>query len=370
MTTATDRTVRTRDAGWLLRGATPILGLWMTGAAAAPPTAPPVVVASAERQAVTEEVPITGTVTAPRMARLSPEVPGLVAQVLVEAGDRVERGTPLLRLEDTLARLELEAATAATEQAREELNDARRRLADAERLVQSRGIAETELEARRSEVRADAATLRLRQAEQRREVERLRRHELTAPFAGVISRKLTEAGEWVAPGDEVLELMADTGLRIEFQVPQGYFPRISEDSSVEIRLDALPDQQVQARIGEIVPVSDLSARTFLVRVYPQRQGLPLTPGMSASGILRLGAGRQGVVVSRDALLRHPDGRITVWVVEGAGASVTVSERQVQTGLTFDGRVVIRSGLDADTRVVVEGNEALQQGQRVSVREER
>ncbi len=48
----------------------------------------------------------------------------------------------------------------------------------------------------------------------------------------------------------------------------------------------------------------------------------------------------------------------------------MTERQVQTGLSFDGRVVIHSGLEPDVRVVVEGNEALQQGQRVSVREAR
>ena len=89
--------------------------------------------------------------------------------------------------------------------------------------------------------------------------------------------------------------------------------------------------------------------------------------MSASGTLRLGTGEQGVVVSRDALLRHPDGRITVWVAQGQGNDITVTEQQVQTGLSFDGQVVIRSGLAPDMRVVVEGNEALQQGQRVSVR---
>jgi RND family efflux transporter MFP subunit len=329
-----------------------------------------VVVAAAERRSVIEEVPLSGTVSSPRVARLSPEVAGLVAEILVEAGDRVESGAPLVRLDRTLASLALEAATAATEQAREELADARRRLADAQRLVRSRGIAETEFEARRSEVRADAATLRLREAEQRREEERLRRHALITPFTGVISRKLTEAGEWVTPGDQVLELMADTGLRIDFQVPQGYYPRIGKDARVEVRLDALPDRPVSGRIGEVIPVSDPSTRTFLVRVYPQQTGLPLTPGMSASGTLRLGTGQEGLVVSRDALLRYPDGRITVWAVEGSGESATVTERQVQTGLSFDGRVVIRRGLEADARVVVEGNEALQQGQRVSIREER
>ena len=338
--------------------------------AAAAPTAPPVVIANTEQRAVFEEVPISGTVSSPRVTQLSPEVAGLVQEVLVDEGDRVAAGAPLVRLDGTLAGLALEAAEAATAQASEELADARRRLADAERLVQSRGIAETELKARRSEVRADAATLRLRQAEQRREAERLRRYELKAPFAGVISRKLTEAGEWVAPGDEVLELIADTGLRIDFRVPQGLFPRIRGDEDIEVRLDALPDRRLAARIGEIVPISDPSARTFLVRVYPQDENLPMTPGMSASATLRLGTGEQGVVVSRDALLRHPDGRITVWVAQGQGSDITVTEQQVQTGLSFDGRVVIHSGLEPDVRVVVEGNEALQQGQRVSVRETR
>ena len=347
-----------------------LVGLCLCAAAVAQEPAPPVVVAQAERQAVAEEVPISGTVNSPRVTQLSPEVAGLVNQVLAEAGDRVEAGAVLVRLDRTLAKLALEAAAAATEQAREELSDARRRLSDARSLVKSRGIAETEIRARESEVRADAATLRLRVAEQRREEERLRRYEITAPFAGVISRKLTEVGEWVTPGDEVLELIADSGLRIDFRAPQGLITRIDSDSVIEVRLDALPDRLVPARIGEIVPVSDPRARTFLVRVYPMEPDLPLTPGMSAAGVLKLQTGDREVVVSRDALLRHPDGRITVWVVEGDGPTATVREQRVETGLAFDGRVAISTGLEVGTRVVVEGNEALQQGQQVSIRGER
>ena len=347
-----------------------ITGVCLCAAATAQKPAPPVVVARAERQAVIEEIPISGTVSSPRVTQLSPEVAGLVNQVLAEAGDRVEAGAVLLRLDRTLAELALEAAEAASEQAREELSDAQRRLNDARSLVKSRGIAETEIRARESEVRADAATLRLRVAEQRREEERLRRYEIRAPFAGVISRKLTEVGEWVTPGDEMLELIADSGLRIDFQAPQGLFPRIGSDSVIEVRLDALPGRPVPARIAEIVPVSDPRARTFLVRVHPIEPDLPLTPGMSAAGLLKLQSGDRAVVVTRDALLRHPDGRITVWVVEGDGSTATVRERGVETGLAFDGRVAISSGLDAGTRVVVEGNESLRQGQQVSIRRER
>ena len=337
-----------------------------TSAFAATPRAP-VVIAQPSIQAVVEQVPVSGTISSPRVARLSPEVAGLVTQVKVDAGDRITAGDTLLVLDATLASLAVEAAAATTELAREELADARRRLADAERLVKSRGIPETEVEARRSEVRADAATLTLREAEQRREQERLRRYTLSAPFDGVISRKLSEIGEWVAPGDQVLELVADRGLRIDFQVPQRYFSRIDANTRIEVRFASLPAQPLVARIGEIIPVSDPSARTFVVRVHLQQPDLPLTPGMSARGTLALATGEQSLVVSRDALLRHPDGRTTVWVVDGDGEQLSVSERLVRTGLAFDGQVVVRSGLDAGQRVVVEGNEALQQGQGVTLR---
>jgi len=182
----------------------------------------------------------------------------------------------------------------------------------------------------------------------------------------VISRRLTEAGEWVDPGSAVAELIATEGLRVDFSVPQQYFPRIDEDTRLEVRLAAVPERSFEARIGAVVPVSDPSARTFLLRAYLDAEGIPVTPGMSARGILRLQAVRQGVVVSRDALLRYPDGRSTVWVVQGEGPTATVSERQVQTGIGFDGKLEIRSGLEPGTRVVLTGNEALKDGQSVRV----
>ena len=319
---------------------------------------PPVVVARSVEREVVEQVPVSGTLISPRVAQLSPGVAGLVDKVDVEAGDRVTAGAPLLHLDADLARLELDAARARTEQARAQLADARRRLADAERLARDSGIAQTEVRARETDVRIAAAAVQLRESEQRSADERLRRHELTAPFAGVIGRKMTESGEWVTPGTAVVELIAIDGLRIDFRVPQGYFPRISAATELEIRLDALPERRFAGRIGEIVPVSDTSARTFVIRAYLDDPSLPLTPGMSASAVLRLDTGRRQVVVTRDALLRHPDGRVTVWVVDDSGERPRVRERVVRTGLAFDGLVAITEGLEVGVRVVVEGNEAL------------
>ena len=119
-----------------------------------------------------------------------------------------------------------------------------------------------------------------------------------------------------------------------------------------------------AQIDALIAVTDPNARTFTLRVVPVRQDLAIAPGMSAQAVISFNTGNEGLVVSRDALLRQPDGRITVWVVEQNGKGHIARERRVEIGLSFDGLTEIRSGLKAGDRVVVRGNESLTDGQSV------
>lgn len=340
------------------------LGMAVTAWAADPETATLVAAETAGTAAIIDPVRLSGTVVAPRVAQVSAAIAGLVETIGVDAGDRVAKGAPLLELDDTLAEFELRRSEAAAREAAERLADARRRFDEVKRLEGGRSIAQTELLSREAEVRvATAAAARL-EAEREHQAELVERHRLPAPFAGVVSRKLTEAGEWIEPGTPVVELVALDGLRLDFQAPQAYFPRIAKGTPVSVQLDALPERRYDGRVTAVVPVSDPAARTFTLHVRLTDGGVPMTPGMSAEAHLELETGRRAVVVSRDALIRYPDGRVTVWVVEDKDGAPAVSERQVRTGLAFDGRIEIRSGLDAGARVVVKGNEVLRPGQRV------
>lgn len=327
---------------------------------------PPVAVGEAERRPVVQEIAVTGSVVSPRMSRVSTEVSGWVSEVHVEVGDRVDRGAPLVSLDDELATIALAAARAAVREARAARADAERRFAEAERLTAERTIAQTEVHARRAEVEMDAAALERSEAEVRRQEALLARHRLEAPFTGAVSRKLTNPGEWVAPGTPVVELVETDALRIDFAVPQEIYPRVQTGMSVEIGLDALPGRLLAARVVGVVPMSDGDSRTFLLLTRLEDPDVPLISGMSARARLRLDAGREGVTVPRDALLRHRDGRVTVWVVSRADGGASVSERRVRTGRAFDGRVEITEGLEPGTAIVVRGNEGLQEGQRVVV----
>nr|MDQ2695229.1 efflux RND transporter periplasmic adaptor subunit [Pseudomonadota bacterium] len=262
--------------------------------------------------------------------------------------------------------LALRRAQAATREAEAELSDTRRRLRDAQR-VERLGMTEQEVRSLEAEVRIDEAAVERLRAEERRQAALVERHALAAPFTGVISQKLAEAGEWVEPGTAVFELVATDGLRLDFPVAQEYFPRIDERSAVQIELDAVPGRRFAGRISAVVPVSDRNARTFMIRVVLE-DAAPMIPGMSAQGWLRLAAAGQGVVVARDALVRYPDGRITVWLIGGPEAAPTVTERRVSTGVAFSGRVQITEGLEPGARIVLQGNEALQDGQAVWIRD--
>ena len=247
-----------------------------------------------------------------------------------------------------------------------ELADAERRYQDVKRLREQRNISENELRLREAEVEVDTATLKQKQAEEQRQRARVERHTLRAPFSGVISERHTEAGEWIEPGSPVLTLVAVDDLRIEFRVPQEFYSRINTQSALSVTLDALPGRVFDGTIEAVVPVSDASSRTFLIHVKVDADDARLMPGMSVHGKLNLTTGRQGVVISRDAILRYPDGRVTVWVIEPDSEPPTAFEKRVTTGHSFDGLITIREGIQAGDVIVVRGNESLQEGQQVRI----
>ncbi len=330
----------------------------------------PVQVETVSTRDVLRQINVTGTVTSPRTAVLSTAVAGLVAELTIDEGDRVEAGDALLQLDAELAQLGLERALAAVRQREIAVADATRRFIEAEEVGTRQAIARTQIESLRAEMSGEEAALVASRVAAREQQAIVARHTLKAPFGGVISERYTELGEWVNPGNGLLELVATDNLRFDFRVGKENYAALSPDTPVEITLDALSERSISGRVYRIVPVKNPSARTFLVRVLADADNagnpLPITPGMSARGKLKINTGRSGVTVSRDAILRFPDGRVTVWVVEPDRELPVVREQVVTTGSEFDGVIEITDGLADGDVVVVRGNEILQAGQEVSI----
>jgi RND family efflux transporter MFP subunit len=326
----------------------------------------PVTVETAVSAPMVTRLELTGSVTASHRSQLSPRIPGLIGKVRVDAGMMVKKGEVLMELDSELAELELVRMEGELAQARIELADARR-LLDEGRALASRGaFPKSEAEGRQTSY--DVKNAAVGQLEARTKLQRaiLERHHLVAPYDGVISRRLADAGEWVQTGMPVVELVSLENPRLDVQAPQEYFAAISHDSKVTVRLDAFPDREFAGRVAAMVPVKDDVARTFLTRIEWQNGEEKAGPGMSGNATFEIRSGGHVVQVPRDAVVRFPDGGAKVWAIVEDGGRTLVQARDVVLGNALGGTVHVIRGLEGGTRVVVRGNETMRDGQEVEI----
>ncbi|MGI9287344.1 MAG: efflux RND transporter periplasmic adaptor subunit [Pseudomonadales bacterium] len=328
-----------------------------------------VLVAPVVSAPITEKLPLSGTITSPQFSALATRVDGYVEKLLVDVGDNVQTGDPLLKLDASIARLELQRLSAAEEEADFLYRDAARLAREAKELVKSKNISQTEYETRIAQAAANKA--RTAQLNAQREVQReqLERHTLKAPFAGVVAEKLTEAGQWARADSAAFRLAQMNPLLVEVRVPERYFGQLHVGSAVELVPNFQPDLKISAAIERIVPVSDPGSRTFLTRVKVPNPDWSLAPGMAVRAEFSLGAAQTGPVlqVPADAVVRRTDGSTLVWAVKSSDNASIAQPIVVRVGRSAGDRIEVSSDqLKPGDSVVILGNESLRAGQSVTI----
>ena len=320
---------------------------------------------------VHEELPLTGSVTTRRLSRISPEVAGLVATLHVDEGDEVKQGDTLLELDKVLAGIDSAAARARVKEAQARLKEAVRQKDEAAELVAKKHIPATRHEATLAMVEMDTAVLERLKKELNRREEIVSRHLIKAPFDGVITQKMIEKGEWVSIDTPLLELAEINFLRVNVPVPQFYFNDLQLGTPVRLTFDAYPGRDFLAEVTMKVPMSNVSTRTFPVKIDLDNSERLLAPGMSARVIFQLNdASELSLLLPQDAVVRKPDGSESIWVIQPGRGSLTARQVQVRTGRSYRENIEITAGeVQAGDRVVVRGNEILRPGQRVEIKEE-
>jgi RND family efflux transporter MFP subunit len=320
-----------------------------------------------------EELSLTGTANARRISMVSPFSDGQVRDLKVDIGDQVEQGQLLARMDGVIAGHELNTAAAELQQARAELDDAIRRRDEAARVHADNLIAKSNYESVIAEVEIQQAVVARLESIHAGQEEIVRRLEIRAPFAGVISQKLVEIGQWVPRSQPMFELVDAEVLRVDVPVPQVYFGTIRPGTPALVRFDALANVSIESAVTTRVPISDPSARTFLARIEIDNADAQFAPGMSTRVVLRHGGGGEGMAlqVPRDALLRNANGNHRLWLADGDGDELEARAVAI-TIHRFNGRFAVISPADGEQqievgdRAIIRGNEALSSGQSVRI----
>ncbi|MBB6521828.1 efflux RND transporter periplasmic adaptor subunit [Pseudoteredinibacter isoporae] len=307
------------------------------------------------------ELQISATVEAVQHSQLATQQAGLLAELFVEVGDKVESGAPLLALDSELAKLELNEARASLKAAEVAQEEAERLYKELKALASKKFVAATRISERRAQLAQSQAELSRQQASLAIREEQLRRHTLYAPFDGIIAQRLVNIGEWVNQQSAVLSLVQGDALRLKLAIPQEYFQQLQLGAEVSITADHDNRKTLNAHIDRIVPVSDNQSRAFVAYItIPDNAGLNV--GMSAIVNIALSdESTQRLWLPKSAIKQHPDGGASVFAVENGKAQRHIIQIEEQESE----RVAI-TGAPAGKAYVKSGVELLQDGDELTI----
>ncbi|HUP30386.1 MAG TPA: efflux RND transporter periplasmic adaptor subunit [Usitatibacter sp.] len=302
---------------------------------------------------------LQGAVQSPIAARAS----GYVKRWTKDIGSRVEKGELLAEIESPEIDQQLSQAIAARQQADASLGLAKSTLARYEELRKTGMIPQQQLDERRSADVQAQANLAAADAN----VERLRQLQgfkrITAPFAGVITKRNVDVGDLIdAGGARALFILTQTDpLRIYIDVPQSQAQLVKTGQAVTITQAELRGKTFEGKVARTAGSIDPATRTMQIEVaLPNRAG-ELLPGAYVQVSLPLAGGNE-MVIPTNALMFRSDG-VRVAAVDAQGK---VKLLPVKVGRNFGQNIEVLDGISGDERLVLNPSDSLAEGDTVTV----
>jgi membrane fusion protein (multidrug efflux system) len=289
----------------------------------------------------------TATLEAEADADVIARVAGEVRRILVEEGDEVRAGQLLAALDDRQLRLEVAQAGATLAKLE---RDYRRQIELHEKGLVAAGA----FEGLRFDLDNQRATHDLAQLQ-------LSYTQIRAPFTGIIAARNVKLGQTLEPGTAVFRVTDPTPLKAQVFVPERELARLQRGQAAAIQVDALAGRTFAARVALVSPTVDAQSATFKVTVEVEDPRGELKPGMFARVGIVFERRTEALQIPRVALV-ETDGDPAVFIVQDGLAR----RRAIRTGLTNAGTIEITEGLTGTERVVVVGQSALKDGNKVKV----
>jgi RND family efflux transporter MFP subunit len=349
-----------RRGARVLRGLAAGLLLICAGSGALAQDAPPVRYTEVVDHEVRRTVTLPGSVASMASSVVASGVAAVVVEVAVQEGDAVRKRQPLARLRAKSFELRLAAAAGRLKEAEARLSLAASKLARSRDLFEEEIISQDQLDDALAEQAAWQGRVDQTTAEIDELRDRLERSVIRAPFAGIVTRKITEVGEWVQVGGAVVELVSLSELEVRVEVPERYYTQLIASADAAVSIESLPGLQITGRVAGIVPQADARARSFPVRVVIPNDAGRVGAGMLARVSLPIGETYHAMVVPKDAVVRQGPAEI-VFRINGDDTVEVVPVRSAQGVGPW---IVVEGPVEAGQRVVTRGNERLRPGQTV------
>ncbi|MGE5104659.1 MAG: efflux RND transporter periplasmic adaptor subunit [Betaproteobacteria bacterium] len=350
-------------AGGASRGAAPRSG---PSARSVPPST--VGVARARHADIPVYIEALGTVTPIAVATVSPQVSGVITDVLYKEGEVVRKGQVLAQIDPRPFQAALDQTVAARERDAAQLEAARVQLARYQVLLTQDSIARQTVDTQDALVKQLEGTVAVDRANEASARLNLQWSRVVAPIGGRVGLRPIDAGNYITAGSTsgVATITQVAPIDVQFAIPQERVPDIKDRIAARAKLPVAAFDSTRTRKlddGEFMTLDnqiDVQTGTVKAKARFANAAGDLFPNQFVNVRLVLRTVDAAVVVPVTALRHGPSGDF-VYVVND---DHTVSQRDVTAGIAGVDDVEIAKGLAVGEEVVTEGGDRLKDGARI------
>jgi len=293
-----------------------------------------------------------------RQSVIAAQVAGRIMLLPVKAGDRVQQGQILVRIDAQAASQQAKASRAQVDAARAQLDVARREFERQQQLFARQYISQAALEQAEAQFKATRATVQSSLAQAGSAQTQTGFYTLRAPFSGVISEVSAESGDMAMPGRPLLTLYDPTRMRVVASLPQNRLKDLRQERPVRISLGSTPaNDGFNAATVTVLPTVNPETHTVLVRLAVPAGQITL-PGQFARAYFPLRSQEGEHLFVPASTVIHRAELDAVYVLTDGRAML----RQVRIGESMGQDVEILSGVHAGEMVALDPVMAARQGQ--------
>lgn len=330
-------------------------------APAGPGTAISVKVAPVEYIDATPGLSFNGSLEGHTSAAISAKISGRIAEVLVQEGQQVKAGDPLIRLESVELANSARQAGEAVRKAHITYDLAKNNYARYQTLYETGAISAQLLEDALGKLNIAEADLASASANQGNAEQQLANTVITAPVDGIVANKTATIGQVVSPGSPLLTVQNISQMYAVINVEQKNLAVVKEGQKAQVTIDAYPGKIFDGTVDIMNPEAGSTSRMFRTKIKLDNASGELKPGMFVHVALLTGDSVKVLTVPQSTVVQKQGQYYVFQVQEGKAV-----RKQIEVGQITGSTIEVKAGLEPGVQVIASSVNRLKDGDAVKV----
>ncbi len=335
----------------------------------------PVKIYVARADSISKYLTITGSITATDDIILYSKVSERISRLKVKPGDYVKKNQVLAVQYNEVLKQSVLAAETAVKNAEVQLELVKQDFDRMQKLHEQKAISPQQFDQISSQLKSAKLGYEQTKVQLSQTKEQLENSYVKAPFEGLVASVYIESSQMVPAGQPVIQLINKSAMKAKLKIPSKDINKVHKGQVVEAKFPSLPDKVFEGNINKIDQAVDPVSKSLQVEVIFDDSNLALKSGIFGEFYIRTAHKSDCIVIPENALQSRTEVKIEretgmqksqkkyfLFFVKNNRADL----KEVEAGISDDGRMEIPSGVMPGDTIVVVGQNIVKTGQLVKV----